>query len=33
MKRSEFIMAVSGDQFDPRLVESFVRKIPAYPNG
>jgi HD-GYP domain-containing protein (c-di-GMP phosphodiesterase class II) len=29
----EFIMAVSGDQFDPRLVESFVRKIPAYPNG
>jgi HD-GYP domain-containing protein (c-di-GMP phosphodiesterase class II) len=29
----EYIMAASGDQFDPELVESFVRKIPAYPNG
>lgn len=29
----EYIMAGSGDQFDPDLVEAFVRKIPAYPNG
>jgi HD-GYP domain-containing protein (c-di-GMP phosphodiesterase class II) len=29
----EYIMACSGDQFDPKLVELFVRKIPAYPNG
>jgi HD-GYP domain-containing protein (c-di-GMP phosphodiesterase class II) len=29
----EYIMACSGDQFDPKLVETFVRKIPAYPNG
>jgi len=29
----EYVMAASGDQFDPSLVESFVRKIPAYPNG
>ncbi len=29
----EYIMAGSGDQFNPELVESFVRKIPAYPNG
>ncbi|MBN1368577.1 MAG: HD domain-containing protein [Dehalococcoidales bacterium] len=29
----EYIMAGSGDQFNPDLVESFVRKIPAYPNG
>lgn len=29
----EFIMASSGDQFNPELVESFIRKIPAYPNG
>jgi HD-GYP domain-containing protein (c-di-GMP phosphodiesterase class II) len=29
----EYIMAASGDLFDPALVESFVRKIPAYPNG
>jgi HD-GYP domain-containing protein (c-di-GMP phosphodiesterase class II) len=29
----EYIMAGSGDQFDPKLVETFVRKIPAYPNG
>jgi HD-GYP domain-containing protein (c-di-GMP phosphodiesterase class II) len=29
----EFIMASSGDQFSPELVEAFIRKIPAYPNG
>ena len=29
----EYIMASGGDLFDPKLVESFVRKIPAYPNG
>jgi HD-GYP domain-containing protein (c-di-GMP phosphodiesterase class II) len=29
----EYIMASSGDLFDPELVEAFVRKIPAYPNG
>jgi HD-GYP domain-containing protein (c-di-GMP phosphodiesterase class II) len=29
----EYLMACSGDQFDPDLVEAFVRKIPAYPNG
>ncbi len=29
----EFVMASSGDLFDPDLVEAFVRKIPAYPNG
>jgi HD-GYP domain-containing protein (c-di-GMP phosphodiesterase class II) len=29
----EYIMANSGDQFSPNLVELFVRKIPAYPTG
>ena len=29
----EYIMAISGDQLDPKLFEIFVRKIPAYPNG
>jgi HD-GYP domain-containing protein (c-di-GMP phosphodiesterase class II) len=29
----EYIMAGSGDQFDPQLVESFVRQIPSYPTG
>jgi HD-GYP domain-containing protein (c-di-GMP phosphodiesterase class II) len=29
----EYIMAGSGDQFDPQLVEAFVRQIPSYPTG
>ena len=29
----EFVMASGGDQFDPELVESFVRNIPSYPSG
>jgi HD-GYP domain-containing protein (c-di-GMP phosphodiesterase class II) len=29
----EYIMASSGDQFDPGLVESFVRQVPSYPTG
>jgi HD-GYP domain-containing protein (c-di-GMP phosphodiesterase class II) len=29
----EYIMAFGGDQFDPELVEKFVRMIPSYPTG
>jgi HD-GYP domain-containing protein (c-di-GMP phosphodiesterase class II) len=29
----EYIMASGGDQFDPQLVETFVRQIPSYPAG
>ena len=29
----EYVMANSGDQFSPELVESFVRHVPAYPAG
>jgi HD-GYP domain-containing protein (c-di-GMP phosphodiesterase class II) len=29
----EYIMASSGDQFNPKLVEVFVKKIPTYPSG
>lgn len=29
----EYIMASSGDQFDPELVEHFVRRVPSYPSG
>lgn len=29
----EYVMASSGDQFSPELVESFVRHVPAYPSG
>jgi hypothetical protein len=29
----EYIMASGGDQFDPQLVEAFVRQIPSYPAG
>jgi HD-GYP domain-containing protein (c-di-GMP phosphodiesterase class II) len=29
----EYIMAGGGDQFDPKLVEIFVRHIPSYPTG
>ena len=29
----EYVMASSGDQFSPELVESFVRYVPAYPAG
>ena len=29
----EYVMASSGDQFSPELVESFVRHVPAYPAG
>lgn len=29
----EYIMAGSGDQFDPELVESFVREVPSYSTG
>ncbi len=29
----EYIMAGSGDQFDPELVEAFVRQVPSYPTG
>ena len=29
----EYVMAGGGDQFDPQLVEIFVRQIPSYPAG
>jgi HD-GYP domain-containing protein (c-di-GMP phosphodiesterase class II) len=29
----EYIMAFGGDQFDPALVELFVRHVPSYPSG
>lgn len=29
----EYIMAFGGDQFDPQLVEIFVRRVPSYPCG
>jgi HD-GYP domain-containing protein (c-di-GMP phosphodiesterase class II) len=29
----EYIMACGGDQFDPELVEVFVRHVPSYPSG
>lgn len=29
----EYVMAFGGDQFDPELVEIFVRRVPSYPNG
>jgi hypothetical protein len=29
----EYIMAYSGDQFDPEMVEAFVRQVPSYPTG
>ena len=29
----EYIMAYSGDQFSPDLVELFVRQVPCYPSG
>lgn len=29
----EYIMAGGGDQYDPELVEVFVRHIPSYPAG
>lgn len=29
----EYIMAGGGDQFNPQLVEVFVRHIPSYPAG
>ncbi|MCX7912168.1 MAG: HD domain-containing protein [Dehalococcoidales bacterium] len=29
----EYVMAASGDQFDPAVVETFVRQVPCYPSG
>ena len=29
----EYIMAYSGDQFNPKLVEIFVKQVPCYPTG
>jgi HD-GYP domain-containing protein (c-di-GMP phosphodiesterase class II) len=29
----EYVMAFGGDQFDPELVEKFVRQVPSYPSG
>ncbi len=29
----EYVMAFGGDQFDPDIVEKFVRRVPSYPSG
>lgn len=29
----EYVMAFGGDQFDPGIVEKFVRQVPSYPSG
>jgi HD-GYP domain-containing protein (c-di-GMP phosphodiesterase class II) len=29
----EYVMAFGGDQFDPEIVEKFVRQVPSYPAG